>query len=324
MTDYACVPCEDLSVWDALVAGSPQGNVFCTSAFLTALEEVRFEPWLVLRDGRPAAGAVLLDRGGGVSAGYHLCPYLGVLMDAHVSNQPVHRRSRWTLEILDCLIATLTGRYRRLRFAFHPAFEDLRPFQWHNYHEPEAGQFRIHLRYTGLTRLDGFGCFDEFLCTLPETRRNQYRKAQRQGYTISGSDDIDRLVALHAATFSNQGAACAPGELAAVRSVAAAALASGTGELLACRTPGGEVANMALFMRDANWGYYVTGGSEPALRGQVSGVLLHLEYLRRAQETGLKAVDMIGMNSPPRGNFKSTLNAELVPYHVAEWQAPAL
>jgi len=31
---------------------------------------------------------------------------------------------------------------------------------------------------------------------------------------------------------------------------------------------------------------------------------------------------MIDMNSPSRGNFKYSLKAELVLYHVAVWKAP--
>jgi len=322
MTDYRCVSCDDLALWDSLVEASPQGNLFCTSTLLTALEDVRFEPWLVLRNGRPEAGAVVLRQGERpVGVGYHLCPYLGVLMAAHVSGVPVHRRSRWTLEILDCLIATLTARYRRLRFAFHPDFEDLRPFQWYNYHQPEQGQFRLTLRYTGLVRLDRLDDFDAYLMTLPKTRRYEYRQALARGYQVVECEDLDALVALHQQSFATQGLVCGEQELAAVRRVARVALDRGLGQLLACRDLAGNIASIALFMADQRWGYHVTGGNDPDYRNEFSGTLLLLDYLRRAMEAGLEAVDVVGMNSPARSSFKSSFNAELVPYHLAEWEA---
>ncbi len=323
MTDYRCIPCEDLQAWDALVAESPQGNVFCSSRFLGALDDVRFEPWLVLRNDRPEAGAVVLTREGvPAGVGYHLCPYLGVLMSSHVSSTPIHRRSRWTLEILDSLLGTLTQKYRRLRFAFHPSFEDLRPFQWHNYHEPGKGQFDVALRYTGLIRLAGLEDFDAYLMTLPKTRRYEYRQALTRGYRVVGSRDVDALVHLHQQSFLHQGLSCSERELAAVRKVAGAAMDRGLGQLLACQDPEGNLASIALFMEDHRWGYHVTGGNDPAYRNEFSGTFLLLDYVRRAMESGLEAVDVVGMNSPARGSFKSSFNAALVPYHVAQWEAP--
>ena len=139
MTDYSFAPCDDSATWDALVDDSPQGSVFCRSALLEGLVDVERDLWLVLRNGNVEAGAVVLRRPGSARGnGYHLLPYQGVLHAGHISRSPVHRRARWITEVLGLMLDELCARYESLRLCLHPAFEDLRPLQWHNYHDDAA------------------------------------------------------------------------------------------------------------------------------------------------------------------------------------------
>jgi hypothetical protein len=57
-------------------------------------------------------------------------------------------------------------RYDRISFCLHYRVEDLRSFQWFYYHEPQHGQFRMDLRYTGLLDLSAVQNFDAYLSTI--------------------------------------------------------------------------------------------------------------------------------------------------------------
>ena len=89
--------------------------------------------------------------------------------------------------------------------------------------------------------------------------------------------------------------------------------------LLLCVDDGDSLASASLFLHDRRCAYHVTGGNDPDYRGTFSGTLLFMENVRRAIERGAQAVDVVGMNSPARGSFKSSCNAAVVPYFVATW-----
>ena len=140
---FALQRCEDQPSWDAFVCASPQGNVFCTTALLAALE-AEPELWFVEEAGRPVLAAVVLTRAGGVlPAPYPFTLYHGVLVGSAYSNMPPHSRHAAVMRALDFLLGEFERRHELISFCLHPAFEDLRSFSWFHYHEPARGCFRI-------------------------------------------------------------------------------------------------------------------------------------------------------------------------------------
>jgi hypothetical protein len=307
----------DRAAWDRLVADSPQGSVFCRPAFLDALG-VTWEPWFV--GGRPPLAAALVVRDGGGRALRAPLPYTlyqGVLLAASVAAAPTHRRVRQTIE----LVGELLGRMSEigsLSFCLHPSFPDLRPFSWFHYHEPERGRFALDLRYTGRIDLSAERGLEGFLAGCRAVRRQEYRKAAA-GFAVAPSAEIDLLDELHARTFGRQGLGPPARDAAALRRIAAAALAGEFGELLVARDQGGRPASAALFLFDAHTSYYLIAANDPAYRSSGTSTLLLVEGVRRALARGSRTVDVVGMNSPTRGDFKASFGATPVPYLVASW-----
>lgn len=315
--------CTDLSAWDAFVAASPHGSIFCRTPFLTALG-VDFDLWVVSADGQPQVGAVVLRRGGDLlPAPYPFTMYQGVLLAATAAAAPPHERFRRLPELLDFTLRELSERYPTLSFCLHHAFEDLRGFQWFHYDEPHLGRFRVELQYTGLLDLGPHESFDHYLGTIRTTNRQLYRKTLHEGLTVEASADVDVLDRLHAQTFERQGVWRTPQQVVLLRSITAAALIGGFGELLVCREPGGEAVAATLFLHDERCGYYLFAGSNPQWRRANGGRLLVLENIRRCFARGLEWVDMCGVNSPKRGDFKTSFNAIPVPYFIATWETSA-
>ena len=324
MTDSNLIltECTDPTRWDAFVANSPQGSIFCRIVLLDALG-VEYNFWFVEKNGQPLAGAVILRRGNiPLYAPYSYTMYQGILLAKHSNSLPPHGRAKWILEVTEALLNGLSEHYDRLSFCLHYAFGDLRCIQWFHYHEPHLGQFKFDLYYTGLLDLTTSSDFNTYLATIRQTRRYEYRKALREGLTVELSQDIDTLDHLHCLTFERQGLERSEEAERLLRTIAAAALAHGFGELLICRDRSGEVTSATLFLYDEQCGYYLFGANHPAYRSSNSGTFLMIENIRRCYVRGVKRVDMCGINSPNRGDFKTSFNALPAPYFVATWEKP--
>ena len=317
------VECSDKDRWDRFVGESPHGSVFCLTPFLDALG-MDYRLLLVADKEETLAGVVLiLDNGRPFPGQYPLTMYQGVLLNRCLCLRQPHSRTRQTLEVLGFLLAELEKRFDRMVLCLHHRFEDLRSFSWFHYHQPEQGQFRLDLHYSGLLDLQQVADFDGYLHSIRGLRLREYRRAQSHGFTIAPSDDIETLDRLHALTFERQGLKRDDREVRLLRSVAEAALSRGFGELLFCRDNRAAVVSATLFLHDQRCAYYLIGANDPEYRHSGSGAYLMLESLRRSQARGLASVDFVGINSPNRGDFKTSFNAVPVPYFLATWERPA-
>lgn len=318
---YLLAPCER-AAWDEFVAASPQGNVFCTTAFLDALQ-AEAEFWLVREGGSALLGALVLMRNSQVLRAPHpYSLYQGVLMSRKLAGLPRHSRYQKLLRVTEFLLAELEQRQDSISFCLHYSLEDLRAFSWFHYREPEKGQFRIDLRYTGLLDTKCLQEWDGFIAGLRRLRQREYRKACSLGLTVHTSRDVETLQRLHDLTFARQGLTPSENEQGLLRSISQAALEQGFGELLECREPGGKVTAATLFLYDRSCAYSLFGATDPEDRDTGSYTYLILENLRRCRER-VARVDFVGINSPNRGDYKLSFNFEPRPYYVAVWERPA-
>lgn len=311
--------CDDKQRWDSFVASSPQENVFCTTPFLDALGK-DYDLLFVEKNSCPQLGAVVLKGDGQPIPA--LYPYQGILFDGSSCSMPYHARAKWTLKLTDFLLAEMEQRYELISFCLHHGVEDLRSFQWFHYHQPQRGQFKIELRYTGLLDLLAVPDFDAYLFTVRKVRRYEYRHAQSAGLTIEESSELDTLDRLHQLTFERQGIKRSPEEERLLLDISEAALSKDFGRLLLCRDKKGTATSTTLFLYDNRCGYYLFGANDPEYRKTGSGTYLILENIRRCKEKGLARVDFVGINSPNRGDFKTSFNAVPVPYFIATWGNP--
>ncbi|MBI4021882.1 MAG: GNAT family N-acetyltransferase [Candidatus Andersenbacteria bacterium] len=314
------VQCTNASVWDDFVRRSPQGAVFCQTAFLDALP-VAHELWQVVDGhGHVQLGVVLLrdEQGRVVRQPYDFSLYQGILLDGALAAMPVHRAVPRELSAVNFLLAELAAREERLSFCLHHTWQDMRAFNWFNYHVPSAGQFCVTVRQTGLIALAGL-TFNSYLEGIRKSRRQEWRLARLQGFTVAPSDDIAAFLNLYQQTFSRQGINPSASALRLVGSITAAALTGRFGELLLTRGEGGEPVSATVFLCDQSCSYYLFGATDPRFRAAGAGVATVLESLRRCFEQSVTRVDVGGINSPQRGDFKISFNAQPTPFYVVNY-----
>jgi lipid II:glycine glycyltransferase (peptidoglycan interpeptide bridge formation enzyme) len=71
---------------------------------------------------------------------------------------------------------------------------------------------------------------------------------------------------------------------------------------------------MAFFISDARCSYYLYGANDPAMRETNASSKFLFDNIALSAHKGLQIFDFVGVNSPQRGDFKLSFNAELVPY----------
>lgn len=321
---FLLTQCADKGRWDAFVAASPQGNVFCTTPFLDALGE-EYDLVFVEENGQPQLGGVVIKHDARpILAPYPFTMYQGILFGSSSRTMPQHKRLKWGLEVVEFLLREMENQYDRISFCTHHALEDLRAFQWFHYHEPQLGQFKIDLRYTGLLDLTTVGSFETCLSTIRTVRRQEYRHGQAGGLSAEESTEIGTLNRLHRMTFERQGIERPPEEERLVLAIAGAALSKGFGRLLVCKDSQGTPVSATLFLHDARCSYYLFGANHPDFRKSGSGTYLLLENIRRCMDMGCTLIDLVGINSPNRGDFKTSFNARPVPYFTVTWERTAV
>jgi hypothetical protein len=306
----------DDEAWDRLVDASPQGTVFSKSAFLQSLG-APFRRYLVTDDGLPAALLAVIEDDTGQAVRFPFTPYQGILF---VTDAQANARQRVQRQfgLTEFILAELTRRYTSIGMALSWTFEDIRPFLWHNYGEPAAGQFRTQPRYTAVLDLRALDR-DAYPLAVRQSRRQELKKAA--GCPIDAHASLDDFLRLYAKTFARQGIALDDRTLGRVRGIAARALQDGYGRLSSCATPDG-IASMYLFLYDAKRAYYLFAANDPELRNTGAATRLMFDSVFDAARRGLAELDFVGVNSPARGDFKLSFNPALKLYFELDYTGP--
>ncbi len=138
--------------------------------------------WILERKGMPAAGAIVFADGNrALPAPRPLTCYQGVFLLP--PRAETHSRIRWQLETLGSLLEALSSRYRSLSFSLHPSIDDIRAFQWFNYHAPDRGRFAVDVAYTGIVDLSGNTDFDTYRAGIRMNRRRDVERSINEGMT---------------------------------------------------------------------------------------------------------------------------------------------
>lgn len=304
--------CTDSGIWDAFIETSPQYNIFCTKKFLDAIP--RWNEMYLVWSGQEILAGFVISKNEAGELSPNLFPYQGILIGRHLMNLTTHRRIKKINEAVSQVIHFLSRKYKNFSFSLHYTFEDIRPFLWHNHDKPIQGQFSISPCYSAIINLSQYDCIEQYLKNIRTSRRQEYFAHRTRGFTIDESTDVGLLDHLHDLTFRRQGITRSQMERAMATDFARTALEENFGSLLVSRDPTGRAVSANLFIHDKDCSYYFLGANDPQFRGSGAGTALLIEQIHRSMLAGKKNVDMVGVNSPNRGDYKTSFNAEIVMY----------
>lgn len=298
---------DDVSLWDHFVQTSWGGSPFSTTAWLRcATQALGGKPVHigVFKGDKIVAGLAAIStkrRGIERIETPELTPHTGFLLAPVESKGPAkiesecHRFSELLIHYLQ--------RYDHIRITHTPALSDIRPFSW--------AHWQTRVRYTYQMDLSDLNALWE---RVERRTRTAIRKAEKLGYDVVQTDDVDLLCRQYAMIYERHGAA-APIPAEVVRRFVDSALSSGQARLLAAQSPEGKTASIVAFVEGPSMAYAWVAGADPQHNSSGATSLLYWRYFEQSTQPRF---DFVGANLPAVAFFKRGLGGDLIAYYATE------
>jgi len=314
MASFKIEECLDLKHWDNFVEQSPQGTIFSNSLFISSLS-YECSYYFITKGEEIVAATYVLEEEKYVAANsIPFLQYNNCIMFKGNGELLHHKRIDLEFKITELIINEILSLYDKYEVIHTPAFHDLRPFLWHNYHTPEKGIFNNEIYYAPIINLDRLST-SELLRNIRGSRR---REIMNCTCSIEESDDIDKLDELHNMTFNRQGIERSNEESRLLKKITESAIKNSYGRL-AFGYVDGEAISSILFLNDTRCGYYLFGATNPNFRKTGVGSKLLFNNIAFFKNSGLSKIDLVGANSPQRGSYKISFNADVYPYFSCKY-----
>jgi hypothetical protein len=182
---------EESESWNTLVRQSAQGKLFHTSKWLQSIGRP-FHIHGCFEQGTLVGGMVLIEDPPGVAINrYHFGPYLGVVLPPAVPKYLTNlRRHR---DVMTLLADHAKEQFKRIDCHMAPEVVDVLPFVRAGYSTYVTYTYRIDL--TDL---------DQVWRNMEDKRRNDIRKAERDGITVDDNAKIEDVLGLAEKTYQRQ------------------------------------------------------------------------------------------------------------------------
>ena len=303
---------EEFSLWDDFVDDSPRGTLFHKSFWLKASGR-RFVIYGYFKGGTLFAGIPLAYRKMfGIKIATHppLAPYLGPIFRSQEAKY-VNRISE-EKEISRQIAKRLKKELFAL-FVTPPGETDLQPFLWEG--------FSVGVKYTYIINLNN--SLEDIWKSMNDKRRNNIRKAERDGINIIPSDDFDLCFSLVEKTFAKQdmktdfkAAAFSYDKVLRQRQQCKSFLA---------KDKNGDYIATIYMVWDNKRGYYLMGGYDPEKGHHGASSLAIWEAIKFAKkELGLAEFDFEGSMIPQLEQFFREFGGQLTPFYTVRWLKPYL
>ena len=127
--------------------------------------------------------------------------YNGIIFNQEILDiKNISRKYSKILEYSEKIINLIAENHKHIHLTLNPNFEDLRAFQWYNYHERLKPKFKVELRYTGILNLKNLSK-DQIIKNFRTVRRQEYKKFSR---LVTTNGKVTDLIALYKKTFERQ------------------------------------------------------------------------------------------------------------------------
>jgi hypothetical protein len=318
MSKYTLTPVKDLEDWDAFACRSPQHSIFSHSRYLEAIGR-KYMLYFVYQGQQIKAGLALVlrddERGCELD---ELVIYNGILFDETDVRKPSKARTE-RFELTEFIIDSLAKQYDSIAMALHPAFEDMRPFLWHNYHSSNPhDKFAVDLRYTSCLDISEFFLCQEDTSTLlyknlDHNRQSDLRKAHDH-LSFERTLDTERFIQYYNDLRLAQGAAPSPEKLSRMKHLIDAIIREDLIRMYAVKNSQGHPTYITVFTIFRNKSCYLFAAGDLTNMQRYDGTYCVWESMKSLSRCGVYEIDLEGVNSPQRGAFKMGFGGDLRPY----------
>ncbi|MFC2001680.1 lipid II:glycine glycyltransferase FemX [Chloroflexota bacterium] len=303
----------EFAAWDELVEKSPEGTLFHNTFWLKASGE-RFVIYGYFKGGELFAGIPVSYTSSfkiKVAGLPLLTPYFGVVLKGRETKY-VQRMSQ-DKEIVGELVRRLKKDFNAGLVHLIPGWVDLQPFIWEG--------LIPGIRYTYIIDLNME--LEQIWGAMNDKRRNDIRKAEKDGIRVVAGDNFETTYSLVEKTFARQERTVAFKQ-AALRYNEALAARNQCRAFLAKNGQDEPIAAVYIVW-DSRRSYYLLGGYDPDSSHHGASALAMWEAIKfTKEELGLGGFDFEGSMVPQIEQFFRKFGGRLTPYYTVSWSRPYL
>lgn len=305
------IQCDNTMMWDEFCYASPEGTPFMQSWFIQATSDSA-DRYFWQENGK-ALAAVLIPLENGAPSQPKFSVHHSICFSGELNKLSNAKKSRKCYEILDSIVDQITKKYKQVYLFLHPNIIDVRPLLWHNYHNPENGAFKVDVRYTAVRSLLDINSIDDLLLDIRKDRRADYKRSLKENIKISSQPDLVEFLQLYRKTFDRQNIEIDNDTLSIVENVLKG-ISEQRGFVLIARTKEKTPVSATAILTDKRTAYSLFTVNNPDYRQLGANSAIVMEALLYAKSIGKSEFDFVGANSPNRGDFKLSFNAQLKCY----------
>ncbi len=297
----------ELAQWDDLVDNSPYGTIFHKSGWLNTCAlslGKKVKIFGCFHDGQLVGGVSLFleNKWGLFTRAYSWCetaPYGGFIILPPPSSS-VHKKESFSRDIIGSLLqAVEREHYFYVSIQNSPEFIDIRPFTWNGWDSRVSYAYYIDLKN-----------YDEE--NLDSSVKRYIRKAQKNKITIEPYSDISGYYDLYCDTYTRKNLK-PPAPKSLFTGLYSFIQNNDCGEMIAAKTPEGEVAVAEIVVWDNHQAFSWTGVSDSRFLNSGASSLIMNDYLKRLRDRGIPKINIMMANIPQLSSFASYFNPVLVP-----------
>ncbi len=307
--------------WDAFFEDVPLGTFFNYSIVLSSTG-IKYERilWQDSKGNDIAAAAFPATPEERVIPLIGYVVYQGIYLKRFTHGILSHTIIKERMDVLTRVVADLIHHYPEATLSVSSEITDIRPFSWIPYTHANSTEVAISTAYTTVLDVSDYPALSAYLPDMRRNRCREYRKAVAKEYNVLRSHDVSMLLELYQNVFSRQGKLISDVTLASLGDWVERLLGLGYIDLSYCQTMDGVIESALVTGRDAVHTYAMISGTSDSGRESGVGTFHLLHEIFHAREQGRYLFDFVGVNSPNRGDFKTSFNGYLVPYHEVSWK----
>ena len=246
---------------------------------------------------------------GGSPAIPDFCYYIGPVWNKHGVHAPVHRWLADSTSVYQGFITLMVQRYGEIHAQMPLGMQDIRVFDWWNYHEPNKPRFIIKPRYTACIRNIQSMSDEQIQCNLRNKRRQVLRAIMKQGAPQrSDTWKEEELVNLYLDVMRNQGQSVSTRCLKNIHSLCVL-VNEGKGEVVAFRHGNNEIMSAGMLLYGKNVANLVLCLTASKWRDEKITLWTMYSMIMAGRAKGMDVIDFNGANSPLRADDKHSYGA---------------
>jgi hypothetical protein len=237
------------------------------------------------------------------------CYYIGPVWNTHGTQAPPHRWLADSTQVYEGLITLMLKRHGKIHAQMPLGMEDIRVFDWWNYHDRQKPKFVIKPRYTACLRGIQSMSEEQILCNFRNKRRQVLRNIMKHG-SPQRSDrwQESELVNLYQEVMQGQMQAVSKKCLENIHALCSLA-SQGKGEVIAFRNGRNEILSAGMLLYGKNVANLVLCLTSPKWRDEKITVWTMYSMIMAGKAKGMDVIDFNGANSPSRADDKHSYGA---------------